>query len=368
MGRISKTLSLFLTLTIALSCLTLIVVKPAIAQTAPKPSVPTFTVTLQNDIVVLTIENQPFDVHNSYNNSFFYDVRIWNIAGYWSNLYAAEERPTQSDSSQTILYYPIGESNVFPSYTTVAGVIIPTYGQVEFQVMALIGYMQRTANSYGLVGQVSGWSSQTITLPPTNASSPALYFSPEGRMGTSYKLTMFNPNDQIIYNDTLPLDFILTWTYDLIPFGALKADYAYSIDDKASISIVPNRSSNDRPLGGSDFVYNPSFSRLLDISKLPNGYHNVVIKATFYNGQILFLNASSTPIQFIARTPTPTPKPAITPPPTLTPTPSPTSTSLPTPTPSVPEFSWLMILALFAVVLACVVSVRLRNRVNKNTK
>ncbi len=350
-GRISKTLSLFLTLTIALSCLTLVVVKPAIAQTAPKPSVPTFTVTLQNDTIVLTIENQPFDIHSSGNNSFFYDVRIWNIAGHWSNLYAAEDRPTQSDSSQTILFYPIGESNVFPSYTTVAGVIIPKYGQVQFQVMALIGYLERTPYSYGLIGQVGSWSgSQAIYLPATNASSPTLYFSPDGSMGTSYKLTVFSPNDQTIYNNTLSLAFILTWKADLIPLGELKADYAYSIDDKPFASIVATPSSNDQH-GGSNFIYNPSFSHLLDISNLPNGYHNVVIRATFYNGGHMYLNASSTPFQFIVRTPTPTPIPATTPTPTLTPTPAstPTSTPPPTPTPTVPEFPATLAITFLAI-------------------
>jgi hypothetical protein len=40
----------------------------------------------------------------------------------------------------------------------------------------------------------------------------------------------------------------------------------------------------------------------------------------------------------------------------------------PTPTPTVPEFSCLIISPLFAFVLFCVVLVRFRNRINKNTK
>jgi len=49
---------------------------------------------------------------------------------------------------------------------------------------------------------------------------------------------------------------------------------------------------------------------------------------------------------------------------------SPTATSEPssTPTPTVPEFSWLIILPLFASLLFCVVLVRFRNKLNKNTK
>jgi len=46
--------------------------------------------------------------------------------------------------------------------------------------------------------------------------------------------------------------------------------------------------------------------------------------------------------------------------------PDPAQSQTPTPTPSVPEFSWLMILPLFAFVLFYVVLVRFRNRLNKN--
>jgi hypothetical protein len=310
------------------------------AQIPAKPAIPEFTINIENETVVLTIENQPFDVHNSYNYSFYYDVRIISIDGNWISFYTAvDEYPTQSTSSQTILYYTIGESDYFPSVTTLDGIVIPANGQVTFQVMALIGYWETTVYSngiisYGLKGEVSGWSnSQTITLPSTNASSPSYYVSPEGSMGTSYKLIVFSPNDQTIYDDVLHLAFILRWTYDLVPLGELKADYSYSIDDNPFVSIVPTKTSNDRYAGGTNFVYNPSFSYLLNISNLPKGYHNIVIKATFYNGKNLFLNASSTPFQFIVRTPTPTPTPTVTPAPTLTPTPVPTSTSTPMLTP-----------------------------------
>ena len=313
----SKLATLILIAVLVLS--SLVMVGSVFAESIPKPSKPVFTLNIENETVVLTIENQPFDVNNSYNYTFYYDVRILSIDGSWIGLYAAEERPIQSNSNTTVLYYPIEESDIFPSVTTVAGVVIPAYGQVYFQVMALIGYLQGT----GLIGKVSSWSnSQTITLPTTNAQIPTLYVSPE-TWDTSYKLVLFSPDDQTIYNDTLPLAFILRWTFVPLPGMEPKADYAYRIDDNSFVSIVPNETSK-----------NPfSFSYMLDISNLPEGYHNLVIKAIFYQGNFI-LNASSTPFRFTVRTPIPTPKPSATPTPTLTPIPSPTPTSTPEPTPT----------------------------------
>jgi hypothetical protein len=329
---IGKSLSLTLILILIMTLSRLAVVGTVHAQTSTKPAKPDFTINIQNETVVLTIENQPFDVHNSYNYSFFYDVRIINIEGYWSSFYTAEEEyPTQSTSNQTILYYTIGESDYFPSVTTLAGIAIPANGQATFQVMAMTGYWEKEIHSdgsisYGLKGEVSGWSdSQRIVLPSANTSSPAYYVSPEGKTGTSYKLMVFSPNDQITYKNVLHLAFMLRWSYVPMPMGGeLEADYEYSIDDGPFVSIVPNQTSNDRYAGGTNFVYNPSFSYLLDISNLTNGHHEIVIKACFYYGFMgLRLNASSRPFPFVVEGQTPT----------TTVTPSPSSTSTPTETP-----------------------------------
>ena len=99
----------------------LVMVETACAQPVTKPSKPEFTINLENATVVLTIENQPFDVNNSYNYTFYYDVRIQGIDYSWIGLYSAEERPIQSNSNTTVLYYPIEESALFPNVTTVAG-------------------------------------------------------------------------------------------------------------------------------------------------------------------------------------------------------------------------------------------------------
>jgi hypothetical protein len=297
-----------------------LIIGSVFAQTVPKPSVPEFTLNLDNETVVLTIENQPFDIHNTYNYTFYYDVRIKSIDGSWVGVYSAEERPIQSDSSTTVLYYTIAESTLFPNVTTVARVVILPSGSASFQVMALIGYLEGT----GLVGKVSGWSSsQRITVTSPNAFDTDLYVSPE-TWDTSYKIVLFSPNEQTIYNYTLPLAFILSWTFVPLPGMDVKAEYAYRIDDNSFVSIFPNDTSKKL-----------SFSYMIDISSLPEGYHNLVIKATFYQGPNMILDTSSTPFEFIVRTPIHTPAPSAKPTPALSPTPSPTSTSTPEPTPTI---------------------------------
>jgi hypothetical protein len=316
--RLSKTVALMLFALLVLS--SLVMVGSVFAQSYLKPSKPDFNLNIENDTAVLTIENQPFDVNNSYNYTFYYDVRILSIDGSWIGLYSAAERPIQSDSNTTVLYFPVEESALFPNVTTVAGVVIPAIGRVTFQVIALVGYLEGT----GLIGEVSGWSnSQTIYLP--SKASNFRYSVSSENWDTSYKLFLFSPDDQTIYDDTLLLAFLIAWTFVPLPGMEPKADYAYSIDDNSFVSIFPNETSNK-----------PSFSYMVGISDLPEGYHHIVIGATFYQGNDMILNASSTPFIFTVRTPVPTPTPSAAPTPTLKPIPSPTTTPTiePTSTPT----------------------------------
>lgn len=308
-----------------------------------KPSIPQFTLALENDKVVLTIQNQPFDVHNSDNYSFYYDVRVMNAGGSWSSFRRdTEAYPTQSESNYTTFSYVIGKSQLFPSLTTLDGIPIPPAGDASFQVMALVGTLDESWSypdgsfSLGLKGQVSGWSdSQTITLPSINASSPAIYVSPTGGMSTSYRLTLFNPDEQTTYDGVLPLEFMVIWSYDIMPIFEPTTDYAYSIDGNPFVSITANKTSNDRPGGGYTFVYNPSFSYTLDISSLTKGPHELVIRANFNFGHSQ-LNDTSTPFSFTVQNSNPNLNP--------------NNTLTPTPTPTVPELPLLSIVTVLAVV------------------
>jgi len=162
MGTTNKTFALFLSIVIAMSCLNLLIVKPASAQTIPTPSVPQFTVWLSGppftfnttysldpntgkivanigytnpySLVVLTIKNQPF---NPSNGSIYYNVRIenqttntpngnWFVISWGSN--TNPEQTTGSDYTNIAL-------NIFEGFDlpTLAGT------QTDIQVQAMLG-------------------------------------------------------------------------------------------------------------------------------------------------------------------------------------------------------------------------------------
>ena len=160
----------------------------------PKPSVPEFTLRLIPSIpkenkttVELTIKNQPFDKDNIYHYSLVYNVRIRTSDENWTDLYNAEDGyPHQSDSDYTVLSYISGEIAYYPSKdfplapSTKVG-MLPSYGQVDFQVQAMIGYRTRSlAWIYGrqglpyvFEGEKSGWSeNQTIVIGESQTPSP----------------------------------------------------------------------------------------------------------------------------------------------------------------------------------------------------
>ncbi len=142
-----------------------------------------------------------------------------------------------------------------------------------------------------------------LIQPIVNAQNPISYISPEGEMGTHYNLTVYSPNNQTEYNDSVLLNFNVQWLYDMISVGnyQLRLEYAYSIDDNPFVSIVSNQSANDFHAGGTDITTNPSFSYLLNTSNLTNGYHKILIKASFlYAWQY---NATY-PVYFLVQNPT----------------------------------------------------------------
>jgi hypothetical protein len=196
-------------------------------------------------------------------------------------------------------------------------------------------------------------------LIPSMADSqtPSSYVSPEGEMGTHYSLTMYSPNNQTTYANTMRVNFSLQWMYDIMPIGSyqLRFEYAYSIDDNPFVKITPNQTSTDRYAGGTNLTTNPSFSYLLNISNLTDGYHKIQIKPSFFFAWSY--SVPSDPVFFsVQNSPTPTP--------TQNPTPTPTSTLAPTSTPTVPEFSWLAILPLFVSLLLIAVVLRYRKSIN----
>ena len=95
------------------------------------------------------------------------------------------------------------------------------------------------------------------------------------------------------------LHFTINWEYYLLPIGntTLREDYAYSIDNNPLVSVAA---------GTSNFY--ASFSNLVNVSNLTNGYHNIAIIALTYlvfsnQGKTLLFNESSSPMPFLVQNP-----------------------------------------------------------------
>jgi hypothetical protein len=204
MGKVGKSFALILILTVAISSLSLLIVKPACAQSIPTPSVPQFTVKFVNDSysvtttnsytgvnetqqisnnsIEITIKNQPLDYSNNgltYQISFnvrtkphFTNNDNWTEVYPLENLtssqvngngvfsyaeYVSPDSPTQSSSSYTVITFPVVPTDLYGAsgydiqryYSGQEGQegmnfsflsAIPEGGQVDFQVEALVGH------------------------------------------------------------------------------------------------------------------------------------------------------------------------------------------------------------------------------------
>jgi hypothetical protein len=208
MGRISKTVALILTLIIAMSCLTLLVVKPSSAQSTTTPVVPNFTAqyTVNTINVEPTYTTNPYTGQNetagtnySYENKSIeviitnqpfnnYPVKSDGIT-YWVNLYY-DVRYKGHFSTNWIdpgpggyyIAYPGTQNTTVLLYTTnpspeQEAKSIPSSGQIDVQVQAFIGYPYTVINngevwnqSEVFNGAGSGWSNiQTVTIGQTSS-------------------------------------------------------------------------------------------------------------------------------------------------------------------------------------------------------
>jgi len=183
-------------------------------SSVPKPSVPEFTVKFashpydvpttysidpytgenvtysgyhgESNILEVTIKNQPFTSFNNDNedSSFYYNIRVkGHFSEDWRELYRPSDGyPTQSDSEYTVISLgALGENGLSLSSGSIA-FDVPSGGQMDFQVEAMIGYVSRKyVGDYGLfsypyvfTGEESGWSStQTVTVPDSSTPSPS---------------------------------------------------------------------------------------------------------------------------------------------------------------------------------------------------
>ncbi|MGA2385673.1 MAG: hypothetical protein ABSG33_03985 [Candidatus Bathyarchaeia archaeon] len=191
MGKIGKTFALFLTLIIAMPCLTLLTVKPANAQTTPTVSVPEFTVKfidnsynipanttidpftgktvtipaqhINNQTIELSIKNQT----SPNGTNLYYEIRMkGHYSQEWTNISSVQANPR---SEYTILTYAIDGNNASGQFDSRLNQI-SSGGTADFQVQAQIWpyptnrFSQFRTPPFGLISE-SDWSpTQTITL------------------------------------------------------------------------------------------------------------------------------------------------------------------------------------------------------------
>jgi len=190
----NKNLAIVLILTIAISSLNLLIVKPTNAQSNAKPSVPVFTietVSFPYDVPPTTtttttinpytgketvtthpgyhVENKTTEIrikNQAFNGPIFYNIRF---KGHFSQEWGYYRLHNGSSDGNLIQ-----DNNV--AYTLVPiDAYLPSEGQVDFQIEALTGYEHGISEPFGtpriITGETSVWSNiQTLTVPEISIS------------------------------------------------------------------------------------------------------------------------------------------------------------------------------------------------------
>jgi hypothetical protein len=210
MGRTSKIFALFLTLTIIISCLTQLMVKPANAQTtaSQKPAPPEFTLTfipasetlthtdpltgaktyelVDKSTIEVKIKNQPFEENvGGIHYYLFYSVfvaghfdpsnqSVWQYAYNFPYNYTTTPSYPNTLEATTSEYTTAIIDGDYPSYAQIdvhVGAMLMHDGQ--FRVYNYIGDLTGHLVSGIVEGEISG-SVQTFTIPEhqTSTNSP----------------------------------------------------------------------------------------------------------------------------------------------------------------------------------------------------
>ena len=136
----------------------------------------------------MTIENQPFvpyyDEESGWNITFYYNIRVkGSYSEDWIEMYRPSNGyPLQSDSEHTVISLGTLNEGGLSLVTDAKMIDLPSGGQLDFQVEAMIGYVHRSgvhipipSSGWGFTGETSGWSNtQTITIPAASTLSPIL--------------------------------------------------------------------------------------------------------------------------------------------------------------------------------------------------
>jgi hypothetical protein len=149
--------------------------------------------------------------------------------------------------------------------------------------------------------------SESIAPPSSNLPSITHYGAKVGDSGANlvgFDLTIYNPTSDKTYSNTLPLNFSIHWIYGLFCANnsQLYGEYTYQLDSSQSVSLPTIQKTNY----ARDFIFDPSFSKNIDISGLPNGEHSLTITTDlkwdpFGDEPESAMHQTSEPIQFLIK-------------------------------------------------------------------
>jgi len=171
MDRESKGFTVILILILTIASLSLMIVKPANAQSVPKPAVPEFSLQSYYPYYFqFIVTNKPFTPYkdaNGNNITLSYNFRFKAHDGSHWYYYPAEILPNNtifhsvflaSNSSSTTIKLPQGIHGLSS---------IPIGHQVDFQIQAMIGsYTEDVWNNTIFTGEYGEWSEIITTIIP----------------------------------------------------------------------------------------------------------------------------------------------------------------------------------------------------------
>jgi hypothetical protein len=175
MGKICKSYALALILLMAVSSLTLLMVKPVSAQSVPTPNFsinPFIDSAISTFNVTITVQNNP------QTTAYLLAVKIHYYTT-WNTVTLNEYNITSFASSgpQTVLtlYGNIeGEANqIYLQHSNNWGMEVPFGDQLDFQLASVSGHVEEGLPSgLNYVGNMSDWSAvQSITVPYFSTAS-----------------------------------------------------------------------------------------------------------------------------------------------------------------------------------------------------
>ncbi len=230
MSRIRKTTVLLLTLTIALSCLTL-VLRPVNAQTIPKPSVPQLSISfvnhsydvpsttttttnpytgeniatikegyhVQNDSFVLSVRSQPLTINDKVDGNsiklFFIVQSKGHYSDYWKNLtYVGDSWPfiyTNNGFAQKTMQLSGNNGTTYAEeggYNNYGydGFVGGQYGgQVDFRAMSVIGYSVTVKDDINIFNFRYPYHEEFVALQSSDWSPIHTVSVPDGKVTIS---------------------------------------------------------------------------------------------------------------------------------------------------------------------------------------